>query len=75
MHCFKLKVLFEKLPCREKLCWLKVKKKVFADEDFYRSSFFTDEYFLPTNIFWRQIDMSFFIQNFESVLFCNDFKL
>ena len=65
MRCFKLEVKIENLPC-DKISFCRCK--------FLPIIFFTDECFFPSNIFWRQIGMNFLIQNFEFVLFCNDFS-
>ena len=46
----------------------KLPTNIFSDENF------TDEYFLPTNIFCRRIGMHFFVENYKIVLFCNNFS-
>ena len=69
ISCIKLEENFENLPCG-KLCQVKVTKFLSADENLYRSFFFSffffaGEYFLPTNIFRRLIGVKVLIQNLK----------
>ena len=75
IRCFKYEVSLKNLPCREKLSRLKVMKVLFANENFYRLSFF-----LMTIIFYQRIFFGdklagiFLSKNFETVSLCNYFS-